>query len=95
MTDISAIGPKELNTHPCSIALDSKYPWVLMRYVFVMALLSDAVQDQDGNTALHSAVLTRKNSSISILLEAGADPTLVNFSLYTAIHDAARTDFLP
>ncbi len=56
---------------------------------------SQPLQDHDGNTALHSAVMGQKNSSITVLLEAGADPTLVNFSLYTAIHDATRVGFLP
>lgn len=52
------------------------------------------VQDSDGDTALHCAVLAQKNESTNILLEAGADPTLLNFRLFTPIHEAARIGFL-
>ena len=52
------------------------------------------VQDSDGDTALHCAVLAQKNESINILLEAGADPALLNFRLFTPIHEAARIGFL-
>ena len=51
-------------------------------------------QDNDGDTALHCAVLAQKNDSMNILLEAGADPTLLNFRLFTPIHEAARIGFL-
>ena len=52
-------------------------------------------QDTDGDTALHCAVLAQKNESVAILLGAGADPTRVNFRLFTPIHEAARVGFLP
>ena len=52
-------------------------------------------QDSDGDTALHCAVLAQKNESVSSLLECGADPTLLNFRLFTPIHEAARVGFLP
>ncbi|CAI8025486.1 E3 ubiquitin-protein ligase mib1 [Geodia barretti] len=51
-------------------------------------------QDTDGDTALHCAVLAQKNESVNMLLEAGADPTLLNFRLFTPIHEAARIGFL-
>ena len=51
-------------------------------------------QDADGDTALHCAVLAKKNESVIILLEAGADPTLLNFRLFSPIHEAARIGFL-
>ena len=54
-----------------------------------------SVQDSDGDTALHCAVLAQKNESVSVLLNAGADPTLVNFKLNTSFHEAARIGFLP
>lgn len=44
----------------------------------------------DGNTALHEAVLSQRLQVISLLLEAGADPSLVNFRLYNAFIEAAR-----
>lgn len=53
------------------------------------------LQDSTGNTALHCAVLGQKNESVAILLEAGADPTLLNFQLSTPIHEAAKIGFLP
>ena len=52
-------------------------------------------QDDNGDTALHCAVLAQKNESVTILLEAGADPTLLNFRLCTPIHEAAKIGFLP
>ena len=52
------------------------------------------VQDGNGDTALHCAVLAQKNESVSILLEAGADPTLFNFRLFMPRHEAARIGFL-
>lgn len=51
--------------------------------------------DSDGDTALHCAVLAQKNESVSVLLDAGADPTLLNFRLFTPIHESARIGFLP
>ena len=56
---------------------------------------SNSRQDSDGDTALHCAVLAQKNESVSILLDAGADPTRLNFRLYTPIHEAAKIGFLP
>lgn len=53
------------------------------------------LQDQDGDTALHCAVMGQKYEAVSILLEAGADPELINFRLFTPIHEAARIGFLP
>lgn len=52
-------------------------------------------QDSNGNTALHGAVLGQKNEAVVILLDAGADPTLLNFHLSTPIHEAAKIGFLP
>ena len=50
-------------------------------------------QDLDGNTALYVAVLTRHLQVLSLLMEAGADPTLVNFRIVTPILEAARIGF--
>ena len=44
----------------------------------------------DGNTALLVAVLTQHLQIISLLLDAGADPSLVNFRLGNAFIEAAR-----
>lgn len=44
---------------------------------------------------MHCAVLAQKNESVAVLLEAGADPTLLNFRLFTPIHESARIGFLP
>ena len=52
-------------------------------------------QDDEGDTALHNSVLARKNESVSLLMEYGADPKLVNFRLFTPIHEAARIGFYP
>ena len=63
-----------------------------MYCVLTIVLLS---QDVDGDTALHCAVLAQKNESVAVLLEANADPTLLNFRLFTPIHEAAKIGFLP
>lgn len=68
---------------------------VVMETQRLFTHVSLLVQDGDGDTALHCAVLAQKNESVSILLEAGADPTLLNFRLFTPIHEAARIGFLP
>eukprot|EP00731_Ephydatia_muelleri_P014626 Em0008g346a len=52
-------------------------------------------QDSDGDTPLHCAVLAQKYESVATLLEAGSDPTLLNYRLFTPIHEAARIGFLP
>ena len=36
-----------------------------------------------------------KNRMVFVLLEAGADPTLLNFELFTSLHYAAWMGFLP
>ncbi len=61
----------------------------------LLITLSSPPQDSDGDTALHCAVLAQKNESVTILLGAGADPTLLNFRLFTPIHEGARIGFLP
>jgi ankyrin repeat protein len=48
------------------------------------------LQDGDGNTALHVAVLTQHIQVVSLLMEAGADPTRINFRIVTPIIEAAR-----
>ena len=62
---------------------------------YTLPIVCGALQDSDGDTALHCAVMAQKNESVSVLLEAGADPTLVNFQLFTPIHEAARIGFQP
>ncbi|XP_019848978.1 PREDICTED: E3 ubiquitin-protein ligase MIB2-like [Amphimedon queenslandica] len=51
--------------------------------------------DSEGNTPLHCAVLAQKLEAIVLLLDAGGDPSLVNFRLFTPLHEAARIGFLP
>ena len=51
------------------------------------------VQDIDGNTALHGAVLQHRNEGVSILLDAGADPTLYNSLCFSPILEAAKNGF--
>ena len=53
------------------------------------------IQDNEGDTSLHCSVLANKNGAVGILLEYGADPKLINFRLFTPIHEAARIGFLP
>ena len=53
------------------------------------------LQDKDGDNALHCGVLGQKHIVVSMLLDAGIDPELVNFRLFTPIHEAARIGFLP
>ena len=57
--------------------------------------MHSSLQDSEGNTPLHCAVLAQKLEAIVLLLEAGADPSLVNFRLFTPLHEAARIGFLP
>eukprot|EP00731_Ephydatia_muelleri_P025809 Em0017g892a len=46
--------------------------------------------DKDGDTALHYAVAREKIECISLLLEAGANPTLRNGKGFTAMHEGAK-----
>ena len=48
------------------------------------------LQDAEGNAALHLAVLTQRMQIVTLLLEAGADPSLINFRLYSPFIEAAR-----
>lgn len=52
------------------------------------------LEDSEGDTALHCAVYARRAGCMHILLNAGADPTLVNFKLITPIHLAAQIGFV-
>ena len=47
-------------------------------------------QDAEGNTALHLAVLLQSLELVTLLLEAGADPSLINFRLYNPFIEAVR-----
>jgi len=53
------------------------------------------LQERNGNTALHLAVLFFQPISIAILLDAGADASWQNFSLDSPVHLAARNGNLP
>lgn len=66
-----------------------------MYYFLKLTLMHSSLQDSEGNTPLHCAVLAQKLEAIVLLLEAGADPSLVNFRLFTPLHEAARIGFLP
>jgi len=48
------------------------------------------LQKEDGNTALHLAVLFFQSISVAILLDAGADASWQNFALDSPVHLAAR-----
>jgi E3 ubiquitin-protein ligase mind-bomb len=52
-------------------------------------------QDKDGDTALHCTIHGRRYQSMCALLDAGADPSLVNFNIYTPLHLAVKVGFLP
>jgi len=52
-------------------------------------------QDRDGDTALHCAILAQKHEAARILLDANADPSLVNFNLFNCVHVAAKAGVLP
>ena len=47
------------------------------------------LQDEDGETPLHRAILARDVDCVRNFLTVGADPTLVNFHLNTSLHLAA------
>jgi ankyrin repeat protein len=71
-------------------------------HVSTMKILMDhpdidlTVQDSNGNTPLHMAVLGQKNEAVALLIEARTDLLqLVNFRLFTPVHEAARIGFLP
>lgn len=69
--------------------------FLYMYYFLKLTLIHFSLQDSEGNTPLHCAVLAQKLEAIVLLLEAGADPSLVNFRLFTPLHEAARIGFLP
>ena len=50
-------------------------------------------QDQEGNTALHVAVLAHRSEAVRMLMEAGADPTIANHGSFTPILEAAKNGF--
>jgi ankyrin repeat protein len=57
--------------------------------------VNTSLQDETGNTALHAAVFSQKLACIHPLLAAGADPCMLNLSLITPLHYAARMGLLP
>ena len=64
-----------------------------MRSVIVLIAISLLHQDIDGNTALHAAARGHRNEAVTILLDAGADPTLYNNDFFTPILEAAKKGF--
>ena len=56
--------------------------------------LCHPLQDTDGKTPLHSAVFSHRRKAIAMLLEGGADPALLNFRLFTPVHNATGFGFL-
>ena len=63
------------------------------RSVIVLIAISLLHQDIDGNTALHAAVLAHRNEAVTILLDAGADPTRYNNDFFSPILEAAKNGF--
>ncbi len=51
-------------------------------------------KDLEGNNALHHGVLGQRHTVVATLLDANFDIELVNFRLFTPVHDAARIGFL-
>jgi len=52
------------------------------------------MQDSEGKTALHSSVFSQRRRSVELLLQKGADPTLLDFEMMTPIHNAAGIGFV-
>lgn len=102
MRDVHAIFPSVTNFSTCkssvstgsvlNVRISRGAGWALNRNT---PGPTNSLQDSDGDTALHCAVLAQKYESVSLLLEAKADPTLLNFRLFTPVHEAARIGFLP
>ena len=44
------------------------------------------IQDEDGETPLHRAILLHQVAPVKLLLEAGADPTRLNNYKNSAVH---------
>jgi E3 ubiquitin-protein ligase mind-bomb len=55
--------------------------------------LNHCMQDIDGNTALHMAVVSHRSEAVKLLLMAGAVPTIANHNHFTPILEAARNGF--
>ena len=58
-------------------------------------LLYSITQDRIGSTALHCAVIAWRYTAVKYLLEAGADPSIPNYTAATPLHDAVRCGYLP
>jgi E3 ubiquitin-protein ligase mind-bomb len=54
-------------------------------------LLNLHAGDRIGSTALHCAVIAWRDQAVRLLLEAGADPSIPNYTASTPLHDAAST----
>ena len=52
-----------------------------------------SLKDSEGNTALHCAAAAMKNESVTILLDAKADPVILSKRCFTPIHLAAIKGF--
>lgn len=70
------------NTRPLKVLLKSPH-------------VNVSLQDEVGNTALHAAVIGQTLPCILLLLDAGADPFMLNFNLITPFHLSARMGYLP
>jgi len=64
--------------------------YIYVHCVVDLVLVLCLLQKEDGNAALHIAVLFFQSISVAILLDAGADATCLNFSLDSPVHLAAR-----
>lgn len=60
------------------------------RYESQPALVSDINSLGDGKTPLHYACQAGSHSAVSVLLRAGADPTLVDSTGYTPLHALSK-----
>ena len=53
------------------------------------------MQGAIGNTALQCATSSRRSKSVRMLLEAGADPSIADYTASTPLHHAAGIGHYP
>ena len=58
-------------------------------HTYVQTHTHTHAQDLSGQTALHHAILSQRTKSIPILLEAGADPAMLNVNMFSPFLDAS------
>jgi hypothetical protein len=88
------INSKDARENTAAMAAGALGHYEVLRVLLEHRLLNVHAGDRIGSTALHCAVIAKRDMAVKLVLEAGADPSIPNYTASTPLHDAAAMGYL-